>query len=251
MNMLVTAITCPNGQINSQDHFLNFVDSNCVAFTPFQLTLFAVGCLMWVIAYGIIIKNAFRFKIVDMAAIAAFSNFAWETVWSWAFRTDMGWFLVWVYRAWFFFDIIIIYQIFKYGSQQFPEGFVRRHFGWLGGFWLIAFTLLYYFFTAQGLDTGIGATSAYLCQFLLSYLCLVNLLQQSTQAKAFSFNVAWMKAYGTGMNTVFMFLHFPQNHVVHTCGVLAFICDNIYIYVLYRRKQAQGLPLFRAVPQGA
>jgi hypothetical protein len=244
------AITCPDGSVNSMDHLLNFVDSQCTPYTHLQLGLFAVGCLMWVLAYGIIIWNGFRFKLVDMACIAAFSNFGWETVWSWLFRTDMGWFLQATYRAWFFPDIVIIGLVFKYGRKEFPEGsFWNRHFTELGIFWLVAFTAFYYFFTAQGLDTSIGATSAYLCQFLLSYLCLSNLMMHPGEARAFSFNVGWLKAYGTGMNTVFMFLHYPDNHLVHTCGVLAFLCDNLYLYELYRRKRQQGLPLFTPIPR--
>gem|GEM_PF-359169 len=249
MHLSYAAVTCPDGRINSMDHFLNHVDTHCIPFSALQLALFAVGCLMWVVAYLIIIRNGFRFKAIDMAALAAFSNFGWETVWSWFFRTDMGWFLQWTYRAWFFPDILIIYLTFKYGRKQYAEGsFMNRNFTAIGVFWLTAFFLLYYFFTAQGLDTSIGATSAYLCQFFLSYTCVANLLNQPGEAKSFSFNVAWLKAYGTGMNTVFMFIHYPQNHLVHACGVMAFICDNIYIYVLYRRKKAQGLPLFRPVP---
>jgi hypothetical protein len=252
MKMHYDPVTCPDGVVNSMEHILNRADTQCVPFTVLQLSLFAVGCLMWVVAYGIIIRNGFRFKTIDMAALAVFSNFGWETVWSWFFRTDMGWFLQATYRAWWFPDIIIVYLTFKYGHKQYPAGsFMNRHFTAVGVFWLIGFTLLYYFFTAQGLDTSIGATSAYLCQFLLSYLCLVNLLQQADEAKSFSFNVAWLKAYGTGMNTVFMFIHYPQNHLVHTCGVLAFLCDNFYIYTLYKRKKAQGLPLFFPVPAAA
>ena len=113
MNMHYASVTCPDGTVNSMDHILNFVDTQCVPFTHLQLGLFAVGCLMWVLAYLIIIKNGLRFKAVDMAGIAAFSNFGWETVWSWFFRTDMGWFLQATYRAWFFPDILIIALTFK------------------------------------------------------------------------------------------------------------------------------------------
>jgi hypothetical protein len=238
------AITCADGLINSPDHFLNFVDSRCVPYTTLQLVLFAGGCLMWVIAYAIIIRNALKHKYVEMAAVAAFSNFAWEFVWSWPFSTDMGWFLVVTYKAWYFLDIFIVYLVFKHGARQYQNASMKKLFPYWGGFFLIVFHILYYYFVKQGMDEPIGANSAYVCQLLLSAMCL-QLMLEEPEAKYFSFNVGILRSYGTGANTVFMFLHYPENHVVHTMAVSSFILDNIYLYCLAKKRKAQGLGLFR------
>ncbi|HKP98030.1 MAG TPA: hypothetical protein VJ385_20020 [Fibrobacteria bacterium] len=48
------------------------------------------------------------------------------------------------------------------------------------------------------------------------------------------------------MNTIMLMYHYPQNHFLHSLGVLAFICDSTYIgYFL--RLRANG----RAVLQTA
>jgi hypothetical protein len=247
--MKPTDIVCPDGQINSASHFLNFVDSRCTPYTSFQLFLFVCGCLMWVVAYGIIIRNAFRFRYVDMAAFAVFSNFGWETVWSFFFHTDMGWLPASIYKAWFFPDIFIVWLTFRYGWKQFVGVDIRPYFGRVGVASIVVFTLLYYFYTQRGLDEPIGANSAYMCQLFLSWTCLMVMIGYP-DARVFSFWVAWLKGYGTGMNTVFMYLHYPENHFLHTLGTTAFVIDNLYIWILWKRKRAHGLPLWTSAPAG-
>jgi hypothetical protein len=54
-----TITTCPEhpGLVNDPAHFLNFIDSRCVPYTWMEMFLFAGGCFLWVIAYGILIRN--------------------------------------------------------------------------------------------------------------------------------------------------------------------------------------------------
>ena len=83
-------VTCPDhpGLVNDPGHFINLIDSRCVPYTTVQLFLFAGGCFLWVVAYGILIRNALKYKYMEMAAIAVCSNFAWEFTWSFLFKTD-------------------------------------------------------------------------------------------------------------------------------------------------------------------
>jgi hypothetical protein len=223
------------GLTNDPGHFLNFIDRNCVPYTYLELFLFAGGCLMWVAAYAILIRNSLRYRYMEMAAIAVCSNFAWEFTWSWPFKTDMGWFLVWTYRAWFFLDIFIFWQLLKWGSKQVSQPAFRDHFKPAAVFITLGFAALYYFYVRQGMDTSIGANSAYMCQLILSSTCLLLLLGSSS-VEGFSPAVAWLKCVGTGMNTVMMMLHYPQNHFLHALGILAFILDTTYIGYFLRLK---------------
>jgi hypothetical protein len=237
---MTAPIQCPDhpGLVNDPGHMLNFIDSNCVPYTYVELFLFAVGCLMWVGAYGILIRNSLKYKYMEMATIAVCSNFAWEFVWSWCFRTDMGWFLVWTYRAWFFLDIFIVWQLLKYGDKQVSEPGFRRHYKLGVVFATLGFTALYYFYTKGGLDTSIGANSAYMCQLILSASCLLLLLS-NPNVEHFSGAVAWLKCIGTGMNTVMLWHHYPPNDFLHSLGTLAFMCDSTYIgYYYYLKRQA-------------
>jgi len=235
--MSMDIVTCPNGTVNDPSNWFNWVDINCVPYTDVQMVLFAGGCLMWVVAYGILIYETIKHKFMEMAAFAAASNFAWEALWSWAFRTDAGAFMVYTYRAWFFLDIFIFYLLLKYGHKQFNQGFFREHFKIWCSASLVGCTIIYYFFIKQGYDMPIGANTAYICQIILSILCPIVLINAKTLA-GFSFHFAWLRSFGTGANTVFMMLHYPDNHFVHSLGIMAFALDMGYLY-LFKKKERE------------
>jgi len=228
-------ITCPDGLVNDPGHFLNFVDRNCIPYTWPELILFAGGCLMWVVAYVLIIRNARRLKAVDMAVIAGCSNFAWEFLWSFPFKTDMGWFLVFTYRAWFFLDIYIFWLLLQYGGSQVKSPLTAKYFKPLTVAALAGFTLIYYFFIKEGHDTLIGANSAYIAQMFVSVLSL-TLLMATPDLQGFSFNVGWLRSFGTGANTIFMFLHYRGNHFLHSMAATSFVIDMVFLGVFLRMR---------------
>ncbi|MDB5104327.1 MAG: hypothetical protein JWP91_2016 [Fibrobacteres bacterium] len=238
---MADVIRCADGLVNDPGRFLNFTDRNCIPYTPLELFLFAGGCLMWVAAYWLIIRNARRDKLVDMAVAAGCSNFAWEFLWSFPFRTDMGWFLVWTYRAWFFLDIYIFWLMLRYGSSQAKSPVLARHFKPLTVGLLAVFTLIYYFFIKEGHDTLIGANSAYIAQMFVSVLSL-TLLLGNPGLRGFSFNVGWLRTFGTGANTVFMFMHYPGNHFLHSMAASSFVIDIAFLAIFLRFKSRSSGP---------
>jgi hypothetical protein len=185
---------------------------------------------MWVVAYAIIILNARKLHVLDMPIIAGCSNFAWEFLWSFAFRTDMGYFLVWTYRAWFFLDIYIFWLLLKYGASQVRTPLIAKYFKPLTIVAMLGFVGAYYFFTKEGHDTLIGANSAYIAQIFISVFGL-TLLLANPQLNGFSFHVAWLRSFGTGANTVFMFLHYPDNGFLLFISTLCFVVDMAFLIV--------------------
>ena len=228
-------LTCPDGRVNDPGRFLNFTDRNCLPYTWPELILFAGGCLMWVAAYALIIRNARKYRLVDMAIAAGCSNFAWEFLWSFPFKTDMGWFLVWTYRAWFFLDIYIFWLMLEYGPAQVKSPLTRRFFKPLCVAMLGGFTLIYFFFIKEGHDTLIGANSAYIAQMFVSVLSLALLLG-NPGLQGFSFHVGWLRSFGTGANTVFMFLHYRGNHFLHSMAATSFIIDMVFLGAFLRLR---------------
>ncbi len=231
----MSVVTCPSGQVNDPSHWFNAVDIHCVPYTGIEMVLFAGGCLMWVVAYVILIKETRRFKFMEMAAFAGASNFAWETVWSWAYTTDTGLFMVWTYRAWFFLDIYIFYLLLQYGHKQVVNPVLRQYFKYWCSAALIGWIIVYYYFVKAGYDMPIGANTAYIAQIILSILCPVVLLNAKSM-DGFSFNFALWRSFGTAANTVFMFMHYPENQFLHTLGVMAFILDMGYL-LMFKKKE--------------
>jgi hypothetical protein len=214
-----------------RDALINLID-----YTPLELFLFAGGCLLWVVAYGLLIRNGIRYKLIEMPAIAAASNFAWEALWSTAFETDMGILLIWTYRAWILFDLVIFTMVLKYGAKLVETPSLRRHFAPATFGAMLAFVVLYYFFTAQGHDTSIGANSAYIAQLFISVYYVLLVLQRS-DFTGFSLPFAYLRTIGTGMNTVFMIIHYTDNHWLHAMGLFALVLDVFYIVTFTRKRQ--------------
>jgi hypothetical protein len=70
----------------------------------------------------------------------------------------------------------------------------------------------------------------------VSVYCLQMLMRAPTVA-GFSWHIGWMRSLGTGMNTVFMLMHYPGNHFLHTLALTSLVLDACYL-VLFRRKLA-------------
>jgi hypothetical protein len=214
---------------------------NTKDFTTTELLLFAVGCYMWVVVYILYIKEIRRRECIGMPVFAACSNFAWEIVWGLIPpSTDMGPLLVWAYRAWFFLDLYIIYGVYRYGAAQIATPALAKRFKPMVIATVAGMALLYYFFKSEGYDTSIGATSAYIAQMFISVLYLILLLRHQKHVWQ-SLSISWLRTIGTGLNTVFLFLHYPHLHFLQSLGVIALIVDSIYLYVFItgRREQAE------------
>lgn len=217
--------------MNHANDILNLTD-----YPPLQMSLFAVGCLMWVAAYAIIIHKGLKHKFIEMPVFAAASNFAWEFLWSTFFETDMGHFLIWTYRAWLLLDVFIFYMVLKYGVKNVFTPQIKVHFKFFTLTAMFGMMVLYYLFTHGGFDTTIGANSAYIAQLFISGLYVILILQQK-DISGFSMWVAYLRTIGTGLNTVFMLIHYPQNHFLHAMGIIAFILDAIYITLFTLRRK--------------
>jgi hypothetical protein len=216
--------------MNHAGDILNLTD-----YPPLQMSLFAGGCLMWVAAYAIIIYNGRKHKVIEMPVFAVASNFAWEFLWSTFFDTDMGHFLIWTYRAWLVLDIFIFYMILQYGIKNVFTPQIKQHYKQATIGSMLGMMLLYFLFTKGGFDTSIGANSAYIAQLFISGLYVLLILQQK-DLTGFSVWVAFLRTIGTGLNTIFMLIHYPENHFLHAMGIISFFLDAIYITLFLRRR---------------
>jgi hypothetical protein len=217
-----------------QESILNTKD-----YTTLELVLFLIGCYAWVIIYAVYIRNIRKFKFIEMPVFAASGNIAWEFLWSFVFRPDLGLAFVWAYRAWFFLDIYIFYSVLKDGDKQIFVPEISRYYLPVMTFVTLAWGVIFYFFTKGGYDTSIGANSAFSLNLVISGLYIL-LFFKVINKDPLSYFVAWLKMIATTTNTVFLFLHYPENHFVQTVGVLMFILDNVYIVLLIQSRRQKA-----------
>lgn len=239
-----------NTAANDPNALFNTISVDGSHYTLLQLGFFAVGCLLWVVAYVYVLLQAHKFKVVEMAVLAGASNLAWEFVWGVLLRTDMGVFLVWTYRAWLFFDLFIFWQIIKLGHEQFTTPLFRRSYNWIIGATVVFFVLVYWGMTLSGIDTPIGARSAYVCQFVISVLCLILLVQQPSTV-GYAWRITWLRSLGTLLVSVFMVLHYPGDVFLLVLCAGSTLLDGAYCWLYWKGADVKAARLLAAAPVAA
>lgn len=208
---------------------------NLQLYSPLELVFFAIGCAMWVVVYALYAKHIYRHLMIGMPVFAAASNFGWEFVWGFLQPyTNMGLLFLWGYRIWFFFDLYIFYGVLRYGAEQVTAPALKRYFKPLMIGVAVCWGLFYAFFKQQGLDTPIGANSAYVAQILISILYLLLILRHRKFVWS-SAPIAWFRSLGTGFISIFMFMHYPDNHLLLLLCLLSAMIDGAYLFVFHHR----------------
>lgn len=202
-------------------------------YTIAEHLLFAVGCLMWVFVYFIVIHNFRKKQFVEIPMIAICANFAWEFLWSWVYMTDMGSLYVWGYRIWFFLDCFIVYAIFRYGYKQLVSMPKESYVYLLTGGLAASFFILYFYIGNYDYPIShMGAYSGYVLNVMMSAL-YISLFVRMRNPGLFSLPAAWLKGVGTLLISVFCFLHFDDWFLISMCIVTAAL-DASYLYLFHK-----------------
>lgn len=220
-------------------------------YTGLELFFYGLGCLLWVIAYAIYIRNIFRLRYVEMPVFAGCCDVAWEFVWSFLAQNDMGMLFQAANYVWFFLDATIIFSfgVLFMGAKQLTIEQLKPRAVFIPMCLFIATMAgaATYYMHAQGLDNSVGGRSAYLIQLSISFLYVPLMLRQPT-LEYFSWNANWMRALGSALVVVFFYLHFPDDRFLQTIGTAAALVDAtfLYLFVQKRRRLAAGVPLRQA-----
>lgn len=219
--------------------FYQFFDINRALYPPLQVLFLAGGFVFWLAAYKEILVGVHRYKIVEIPMIVVTMDIAWEFCWGFLLENDFGW----LFRAgciiWFIMDVYINYNTIKYGRKLVTNPWISRNYIYIYLFILVGSGCITYFMRVLAEDDGIGLVSAYLINLVISGSYLYQLLNYpELRGKGFRYKVAWTKFLGTGSISVACFLHFPENHFLHTMCVMVFIMDVVYIY-LYKNYEKE------------
>jgi hypothetical protein len=217
------------GALTSTAPWLNTTD-----YTPFQLTLFAAGCLGWVIAYIDVSRMLRRRQFVEIPAGAVVANIAWEFVWGFVYGSDMGRLFTWGYALWALQDVYITVALFRYGHKQVSAPALKRAFKPAAAFGIVAWTAAIYFFVGDGYDTGYGAISGYILNVMMSALYIGLVLRHDP--RGFSALVAWSKMIGTALLSVFNAMVRPEDSFLMSLCAVTFLLDVAYIVAFHKRR---------------
>ncbi|MBL6445637.1 hypothetical protein JMN32_04910 [Fulvivirga sp. 29W222] len=208
---------------------------NFCQYTVTELALIFVGTIFWVIVYFIIIRDGFKNKFVEMPVPAAASNLAWEFTWAFLVTTDLGVLFVWGLRIWFFMDLLIFYQVLKYGHKQLSTPMIIKYFKPIEIASVVLWTIGFYLFIVEGYDTSMGATSAYIITVIMASLYAIFYLSSNFR-NYYSFTAAWCKMVGNALMSIYVFMHYPEMYFLQLLTVVVFILNVLYVAAFKLKK---------------
>jgi hypothetical protein len=220
---------------------------NTVRYTVPALSVFGLGCVLWLVAYVAILVGVRRNRFVEIPAAAVVANVSWELMWSFVYTGDTGRLLEEGYRGWVFLDFVIVYYVFRYGGAQVLNPTLRKYFRPAVAFGIASWSVAIYYFVRNGYDMSMGATSAYIINVMMSTVYIT--LLHTHPAKYFSLLVGWTKGLGTACFSLFMLmapLHRYQEDALADKGFLLTLCvvtlilDAVYVVALHQRKRRGG-----------
>ncbi|WP_235297814.1 transmembrane-type terpene cyclase [Portibacter marinus] len=213
---------------------------NTAEYNTVGLVINIIGCIFWLIAYVILVRNIIVIKFVEMPAYVGGANFGWEFVYAFPYHPTTGLAFALAYIGAFFLDVYIYFNLFRYGHKQPILKEFKKHLKplLLANFtlWLLAC----YFFKRQGLDDGIGATSGYVINMIISILCLVMMYRMNDPSK-FSLSFAWCRMLGSGLIGVSAAIFYPENYFVMLLSGICILIDCTFISILTKRKNGKAL----------
>jgi hypothetical protein len=232
-------------------------------FTPALMVVGAVMYLTWTAAYLLIIRQCFREQTYGVPMVAVMMNIVWEFCFSFdVLNQNLALFFVWGNRLWFFFDVVIVYQLFKWGrgAQAIPP--VRDHFYkiTIPGLAATAVALPLAIVYVNDLD---GIASSFTMNLSMSIMFPFMIFFRPG-LEGLNYPAAWLKMIGTAAGAILCVWWYPAQFenglripsleigqqipeppgygYLNTIYILIFIVDCIYIYLLRdaRRKLANA-----------
>jgi hypothetical protein len=196
----------------------------------FDILLVGSG-ILWTVTYLLIIRRGFLDHTYGMPLVALCANLSWEFIFSFVFPHGP------VQRpvnvVWFSLDLIILYQLLRFGPREFPRLPKRLFYG------MVALALLTAFFTVVSITLEFedfdGAYSAFGQNLMMSILFIVMFYSRGS-LRGQSLSIALTKMGGTGLASVaFFFFSVGYERSVLLpflyCSILLF--DALYVAMVF------------------
>ena len=219
-------------------------------YTGLEFFFYGTGCFLWVIAYGIYIRNILKYKFVEMPVFAGCCDVAWEFVWSFLAYNTMGMLFQAANYVWFFLDagFIFTYGVLFFGAKQMtvPQLQAKAVYVPMCLFIALMAGAATYFLQAQGYDNDVGGRAAYFIQLSISFLYVPLMLRQA-DLRFFSWTANWTRALGSALVVVFFALHYGlSDPFLLTIGTAAAIVDAVFLYLYKQKERALAAPALAA-----
>lgn len=216
-----------------------------------------VSGLCWIVAYIFAIREGFRAKTYCIPTFAVFLNFTWElffaldcpfvpacTVTNPAAClcpdiTGLSRVILW---GWVAFDVLIVYQVLRYGREREPIPEIKRFFSAIAASMVVFAFILQWAFITYYHDRA-GVVDAFMINLVMS-ISFIYLLISRPDLNGLPTSVAWFKMFGTTLASIgfcimkpFPFPGQQSDAFVYVLFGGNFLFDMAYIFLLTNRRR--------------
>jgi hypothetical protein len=196
-----------------------------------------LGCgAFWTLTYVLIIRRGFIDEIYGMPLVALCANISWEFIFS--FLYPHGPVQHPVDLVWFSLDLIILFQLLRYGPREFADLTKREFYAMFGLALATSFCAI--LSVTQEFDDWDGAYSAFGQNLLMSAL-FVAMLRARGSARGQSVPIAIFKMLGSGLASMAFYLYSPLSEgsvLLPFLYIATLVFDLIYAAAMIRAQRA-------------
>ncbi len=204
-----------------------------------------LGGVFWSLTYVLIIKRGFNDKTFGMPFIALSANISWETIFSFVHPHLPP--QLYINYAWFSLDLVIVVQFLRYGASEFQKFSPRKICSLF--MTAVAISSLAIYLICYQLDDWQGAYAAF-GQNLVMSVFFIMMLRSRNHPRGQSIYIGLFKMAGTAVSSIAFYLYQPISHqslVLPAFYVLIFVCDVIYIVLLYQKCARLNIPVWKRI----
>lgn len=231
IELLAASFPSPPPVVQEREHVDNFV---------LQL-LVVTGGIPWILTYFWIIRRGFIDKYLAMPLIPLFFNFAWEFTYSFVYVPPFTG-QHYVNIAWFFLDILIIWQGVKYGRKDYQD-LTQRQFLWVfAGVLVLSYAVM--ILMNRDLGDDIGGYTAFTLNTFISY-CYILMLKKRRSTVGQTMYIGLGKLFGTLSSSILYVLFYPDRFGMMVLYATILFLDIVYLVMLRRQFIAEGASPWR------
>ena len=199
--------------------------------------LIAISGICWSAVYVDCIRTGFKQKTYCMPLFALALNIAWEGIYAFTdlfIRQTIGAQAI-ANTCWFVLDIFIVVTWLKYGKEEFQGEASKWFIPWTLLVIAVSFAIQLLFIAEFG-DVEGEKYSAYLQNIAMS-VTFLYMLKGRNSSKGQTMTIAICKCIGTLTPTIFGTME--GNYFILVTGMICFVFDLLYIYMLYTVKKKE------------
>ncbi len=190
----------------------------------------------WTFTYALMIRRGFLDKTYGMPLVALCANISWEFIFS--FLYPHGPVQRPVNIVWFSLDLVILFQLLRYGLREFDDLSKRVFYAMFG--MALATSFCAVLSVTYEFDDWYGAYSAFGQNLLMAVLFLA-MLRARGSPRGQSVFIALSKMLGTGLASVAFYLYSPLSEgsvLLPFLYVAIFAFDLTYVVAVVRAQSA-------------